>query len=182
MKKQFIKFNVNHHVYVKLTDSGILKYINHYNRHSMSIPNFEPMTITELVKRVDEDGYYKFQMHEFMEVFGEDVTTSTDFDTNIFFDKDELSVPEMPLEVKAMEGWYGRSKTDEEVDVPDGYYDGVWGGYVVEIQHLKIKGKASSISFRTIEGIRCMQCPVKIIVKNKHAYIYDEKNWDFLKK
>jgi DNA-directed RNA polymerase subunit RPC12/RpoP len=169
MEKQFVKFNINHHVYVKLTDSGILKYIKAHNQYSKK----DPLTIVEFSKRADKDGYFQFQMHEFMEIFGDDVISFTHFDSDIYFDKSELNIPSNPQEVKAIEGWEGRSADD--VDLPDGYYEGKWGGYEVNLEHIKIKGRASTHKFKTTEGIRCIDCAVKVIIKNKRAYIYDHK-------
>lgn len=91
-KKTFIKFNVNHYVWVKLTEQGIavlLKYKNKYAKH------VGETTMDEILKWYDvtDDGYYRFQMHAFMEIFGDGVITRTLFETNVYFDPAELLVP-----------------------------------------------------------------------------------------
>ncbi len=52
----------------------------------------------------------------------------------------------------------------EEVDLTDGIYDGIQGGYNVDI-------KGTNISFKTNNGIRCSNCPCKVQIENKKAYI-----------
>ncbi len=52
----------------------------------------------------------------------------------------------------------------DSVDFPDGIYDGIRGGYVVKI-------KDTDIYFKTNNGVRCMNCPCKIQIINKIAYI-----------
>lgn len=52
----------------------------------------------------------------------------------------------------------------EDVDYPDGIYDGIRGGYVVKI-------KGTDISFKTDTGIRCSNCPCKIQITNKKAIL-----------
>ena len=174
MKNDFVKFNVNHHVYVKLKDAGLIAFVEHYNKYVSK--ESDKLTLTELVKRADEDGYHQMQMHEFMEIFGTHIYIDMNFkyfEPDIYFDKNELHVNPDPKDVKAIEGWEGRSA--EDVDLPDGYYEGKWGGYVVNIENIILKGKGSSYKFKTTEGIRCVNCAVKIIVKNKRAYVYDHK-------
>lgn len=91
--KTFLKFNVNHHVWVKLTDRGVaelLKYKNRYAEHVGAV------TLADINKwnAVTEDGYYCFQMHQFMEVFGDVVSSSSMFETNVYFDPSEMKNPE----------------------------------------------------------------------------------------
>jgi hypothetical protein len=82
----FIKFNVNKHVYVKLTDSGILHYLNYYNNNWKNKISKE-----DFIKRANPKGYYEFQLHEFMEVFGDSVIMMNHFDTNVYFKTKELN-------------------------------------------------------------------------------------------
>lgn len=66
-----VNFNINEHVLVKLTDAGIKHWIKDYN------DVFEPIGMTDylltkekiLAKRL-ENGYWKFQFHELMQIFG----------------------------------------------------------------------------------------------------------------
>ena len=86
---EFVKFNINHHVHVKLTKSGIDEYLKHYNeKYTLHNPKLS-LSKEDFIKRIDVDGYYEFQMHEFMEVFGKDVRSEY-FDFNILFSKKEL--------------------------------------------------------------------------------------------
>ena len=91
-KKTFIKFNINHHVWVKLTERGIAVLLAYKNKYAKHVGE---TTMDEILKwyHVTDDGYYQFQMHAFMEIFGEGVTTSTLFETNVYFNPAELLVP-----------------------------------------------------------------------------------------
>ncbi len=52
----------------------------------------------------------------------------------------------------------------EEVNLPDGVYDAVIGGYNVDV-------KGTDISFKTNTGVRCSGCPCKINIINKKAFV-----------
>ena len=60
-------FNINYHIKVKLTDKGREIIQNDYLRLCTALPNLnlEPVYIE------DEDGYTKFQLWDFMRLFGE---------------------------------------------------------------------------------------------------------------
>lgn len=79
-----IGFNINHYVYVKITDYGmeILKK-NHYKlyEHSDLIRAWRP-------PEVDENGFTKFQLHQLMAEFGDYcfATNRIPFETEIFFE------------------------------------------------------------------------------------------------
>jgi len=97
-KKTFIKFNVNHYVWVKLTEKGVETLLTHRNRYLDFMPevhNMELVTMDDIMKWycVTEDGYYRFQMHQFMEAFGGTLATINLFETNVYFDPAELLVP-----------------------------------------------------------------------------------------
>lgn len=58
-------------------------------------------------------------------------------------------------------------KSVEEINVPDGVYEGTWGGWQVVFT----KGKFKGLSFRVNQGIRTPNAPVKITVINKKASV-----------
>jgi len=170
MENTLVQFNVNDHVLVKLLDDGIIAFIKHYNQYALK--KEDKLTITEFVKRADKDGYYEIQMHEFMSVFGEHVSNTMDFryfEPNIYFNKKDLH----QKEVKAVEGWSAQNYHGFQVDLPDGYYEGVWGGGEVDIINLNIKGRESTYTFKTSVEVKCTNCPVKVTVVNKRAYVYE---------
>ncbi len=52
------------------------------------------------------------------------------------------------------------NQSTELVDLPDGTYDGIRGGYIVNIP-------SENIKFKTIDGVRCSGCPCKVTIKDK---------------
>jgi hypothetical protein len=64
-----ISLNVNSHIKVKLTKYGI----EAYERYIHSIYKNLPLSLVDRfsIVRIDEDGYAKFQLWEFMNIFGE---------------------------------------------------------------------------------------------------------------
>ena len=62
MKDRFRDVNLNEYIKVKLTDKGKEIYRNHY--HDID-DEYVPTLDT------DKEGYYKFQLWEFMQIFGE---------------------------------------------------------------------------------------------------------------
>lgn len=52
----------------------------------------------------------------------------------------------------------------EEVNLPNGIYDGIQGGY-----HVDVIG--TDIGFKTNIGVRCSNCPCKVKIENKKAYL-----------
>lgn len=122
MEKDFVKFNVNYHVYVKVKDAGILAYLAHYNQYIRI--ETDKLTIEAFMKRADKDGYHEFQMHEFMEVFGPFIVNSMNFsyfEPDIYFDKKELEFSADPATIKAAEDWDCKSSIGFDVDLPDGH-------------------------------------------------------------
>jgi hypothetical protein len=61
---QEIKFNMNDYVKIKLNDYGKECYIKHYEK-------IAPMLGYQPEAKVDEDGYYKDQLHSIINIFGE---------------------------------------------------------------------------------------------------------------
>ena len=61
-----IKFNINHDVFVKLTDVGLKELEKQHNEVLLFFPcasKFEP-------PKTDKDGYSKWQLHVLMRTFG----------------------------------------------------------------------------------------------------------------
>ncbi len=175
-------FNINSHVYVKLTEKGILHFVNKHNeiadkiKHLMSV-----LTIEEFASRADADGYHEFQMHEFMEVYGDTVISDTLFYTNVFFKKSELKIPANPEDIKAVDGFITRSK--EDIQLPDGIYYGRWNVHRIKLLYVHVKGlEHTTYRFQpmneptedhgNISEYRKLGCKVKVIVKNKRGYVY----------
>ncbi len=59
---------------------------------------------------------------------------------------------------------YEPMQSVEIVDIEDGIYDAIIGGYNVRII-------GTDISFKTNTGVRCTNCPCTISVINKKAYV-----------
>ena len=65
--EQFVEVNLNHHIRVKLNDKGKSLYNNRYS------DKFSPSLLAQLNIKplvIDHEGYSQFQLHEFMEIFG----------------------------------------------------------------------------------------------------------------
>jgi len=69
MEKNFFEFNINHNVFVKLTKEGIAIWKKKFEEYGIS-DDFPFEKKMELY--TDENGLTHFQMHEFMDVFGEE--------------------------------------------------------------------------------------------------------------
>jgi hypothetical protein len=78
-----INFNVNHYIKAKITEYGYSVWVDSYNKYSSEPLNTE--SILKLRNKADKDGYTTFQMHEFMNLFGEKTATfyKRCFDANI---------------------------------------------------------------------------------------------------
>jgi len=63
-----------------------------------------------------------------------------------------------------------KEKVPQVATLPDGYYNGTWGGYVVEVPY---KGK--TFKFETEEGVRGIGINVVVQVENGVA-TFDEVN------
>lgn len=90
-----LKFNVNSHVLVRLTASGKEHWKKHYNKYYEMPPKtqqkypFEEHYARKTSNRL-RPGYSEFQMHEFMEIFGDGCVSSHHFDTNILMYTEDL--------------------------------------------------------------------------------------------
>lgn len=89
--KEFVSFNINSYVYVKLTKKGldILKKehddLKYFYGDKGSLPDFEPPA-------ANSDGYSKFQLWSLMATFGGDCFNGCDvpFETTFLIDKEYL--------------------------------------------------------------------------------------------
>lgn len=79
-----VKYNVNSHIYIKLTDYGkeiiIKKYGYSYFEHCVEANK-------------EENGLYRLQLHQVMNYFGEHLFNGCEmpFETTVYFDKFELT-------------------------------------------------------------------------------------------
>ena len=67
-EKNFVRSNLNNYIKVKLTDFGRMIYRNSFVKLGLPEPKI----------RVDEEGYTRFQMHDFINVFGEYIRMGCD--------------------------------------------------------------------------------------------------------
>lgn len=76
-----IKFNVNNYVKVKLTELGK----NIYQQRMKELNNMSIRWHFDTEPKLDEEGYYKAQLHEIMNMFGSYCQNGFDipFETNI---------------------------------------------------------------------------------------------------
>ena len=76
------KFNVNYHVYVRLTDHGREIYRKYWRQFSTKESSAPSLT-------VDETGWSKFQLWELMAIFGPHIFSggTVPFETTIYFDQ-----------------------------------------------------------------------------------------------
>jgi len=67
-----LKFNINHEIYVRLTDKGINHIIDKNNSLLVNIPNSDDLIITfDMFKSKAIDGYHKIQLHELIHLFSD---------------------------------------------------------------------------------------------------------------
>lgn len=90
-KNKFLKFNLNFYIWVRLTGKGISILQRYSDRYKK--PDAEPTTVARLEETHDvtKDGYYRFQMHEFMNVYGNDVSDAC-FETIVYFDPKDMKI------------------------------------------------------------------------------------------
>lgn len=77
---KFEKSNLNNYIKVKLTEYGRIIYRNSFVKLGLSEPKI----------RIDEEGYTSFQMHDFINVFGQYIRIGYDLpcETNIQIEVD----------------------------------------------------------------------------------------------
>lgn len=63
-------FNINDWIKVKLTDKGKEILHNYWNRICLAVPQLKPDP-SYFATHTDADGYTRFQLWEFMQIFGE---------------------------------------------------------------------------------------------------------------
>lgn len=122
-----IKVNLNENVYVKLNENGLKFWENYHNTPPAGLPDNEisqeqrkKFPFSELVKIYKMlDGYYKFQLHVFMHIFGSTVGHANSnilFDTNILFgEKDAVNAG---IEVRTPQQFFA-DKLEEFISVVD---------------------------------------------------------------
>lgn len=64
-----------------------------------------------------------------------------------------------------------RKKVPQETTLPDGHYNGVWGGYVIEVNY-----NGSTYELTTEEGVRGIGIKVVVIIKDGVATFDTIKN------
>jgi hypothetical protein len=91
-KNEYMTFNLNEQVLVKLKDAGIERMVNDHNTFVIEYNNvcrkkiLDETTIEEYKKKANAEGYYTFQMWAFMESFG----AVTGIGTNIYYETNIL--------------------------------------------------------------------------------------------
>jgi len=85
---QTVSFNLNEYVRVKVLASGFEAWHAHYKYMP---PQYRP-SLASLLEKADEQGYCKFQLWEFMQVFGPSIHLSVAglFETDILLSKKDL--------------------------------------------------------------------------------------------
>ena len=81
--KKFIPFNINHHIKVKLSEKELQIWVDWKNQSHHIYPHIPLETIEDLKIRTSKEGYYDFQMHEYMEIFGNHINS---LNTNILIE------------------------------------------------------------------------------------------------
>lgn len=84
-----VKFNINDHVKVKLTEKGRDIYYHRYDDWFGQFPNSDYVPIASYPE-VDEDGYTEIQLWHLMEIFGPYLYNGCNVpfeDNNIYFDE-----------------------------------------------------------------------------------------------
>ena len=59
--EKYCDTNLNHYIKIKLTEEGRIIYKKYYNSHNCEAPKLD----------IDDEGYVRFQIHDFMHIFGE---------------------------------------------------------------------------------------------------------------
>ena len=67
---EYRKFNINHGVKVKLNELGYHKLMTKRNEILNIIPNSKKLELETIKLEADENGYTRFQLWDFMDVFG----------------------------------------------------------------------------------------------------------------
>jgi hypothetical protein len=59
--EKYCDTNLNDYIKIKLTEEGSIIYKKHYAKYNCEAPKLD----------IDDEGYVRFQIHEFMNIFGE---------------------------------------------------------------------------------------------------------------
>ena len=91
-KENYLKFNINRYVLVKLKESGYQVLADEHNSYLDTIPNWKEKSIDDFKKDADGDGYTKFQMWDFMSKFGGDIGMGVEqrFETTILINERDV--------------------------------------------------------------------------------------------
>ena len=87
-----LKFNINEHVKVKLTEKGRDIYFHRYDNWLNQYPTAAYVPIATYPE-VDEDGYTEIQLWHLMEIFGPSLYNGCIVpfeENNIYFDEDKI--------------------------------------------------------------------------------------------
>ena len=79
----YVSFNINNYVYVRLNEMGKETYRNYYKKLGMSPPRRDE----------DKNGYSRWQLWHLMQIFGPDISLGFNipFETTILIGKESLS-------------------------------------------------------------------------------------------
>jgi hypothetical protein len=84
-------YNLNRNIRVKLNDKGYQLLADEHNNYCGYIPTFKKRTLQFYKKKADKEGYTKFHLWEFMQLFGHVTGMGFDqyYDINILIENDE---------------------------------------------------------------------------------------------
>ena len=68
--KEYLDFNINNYVKVKLTEKGKYIYYHQFDDMNEDILKMGGKPLNPIELKYDDDGYTEFQMWHFMEIFG----------------------------------------------------------------------------------------------------------------
>jgi len=87
-KTQYVVFNANHNIKVRLKDKGIEHIVK---KHNEILPFKQHTSFNEYKKKADEFGYHEFQLWDFLDLFGGlGWGSSSYFDINIILESNNL--------------------------------------------------------------------------------------------
>lgn len=91
-----LKFNINNHVYVRLTLLGeayLYEQMTKPFRHLSDYEKWEKDLKDSFSKMKQEDGLYKIQMHEFLDIFGsiDSIESLKYYGVDFLFDSEEFT-------------------------------------------------------------------------------------------
>ena len=76
--KKINRINLNENIKVKLTVAGIKAYIDYMNEPNKAAKNGQPIKTKYLLPSIDDEGYTRFQLWNFMSIFGYNMTCGSD--------------------------------------------------------------------------------------------------------